>query len=314
MDLTTIADLRRPAGRVDLALASGEAFLGGGSWLFSEPQLHLTGLVDLTALDWPALTVTGEGLSVAATCTLAEIARWEAPVGWNAHPLFRQCCSALLGSIKVWNVATVGGNICLSLPAGPMTSLAASLDAEAVIWMPSGGERRMPVLEFVVGDQSNALAAGELLRSVEFPLAALRARTAFRKIALAPLGRSGTLVIGRRDLDDTVVVTVTAGVDHPAQFRFASVPSRDELESAIRSIGQWFDDPHGAPDWREAMTVLLAEQVRVELESPPTDSGALNSAVTSAVNSAMNIAPDSDLGADGRADDESTEHTAGEAR
>ncbi|MDT7569507.1 MAG: hypothetical protein QOG76_8131, partial [Pseudonocardiales bacterium] len=27
----------------------------------------------------------------------------------------------------------------------------------------------------------------------------------------------------------------------------------------------WFDDPHGAPDWRRAVTLLLAEEVRAEL-------------------------------------------------
>ena len=66
MDLHTITSMRRPQGREDLGLAQGEAILGGGSWLFSEPQDHLTGLVDLTALGWPALTMTDAGLSIAA--------------------------------------------------------------------------------------------------------------------------------------------------------------------------------------------------------------------------------------------------------
>jgi len=33
---------------------------------------------------------------------------------WAAAPLIRQCCNALLGSFKVWNAATVGGNMCAS--------------------------------------------------------------------------------------------------------------------------------------------------------------------------------------------------------
>ena len=59
--------------------------------------------------------------------------------------LGRRCCDALLGSFKVQNVATVGGNICLSLPAGPMTSLTAALDGVAALAGPDGGVRRLPV-------------------------------------------------------------------------------------------------------------------------------------------------------------------------
>ena len=36
---------------------------------------------------------------------------------------------SFLASLKIWNAATVGGNICMSLPAGPMISLTAALEA-----------------------------------------------------------------------------------------------------------------------------------------------------------------------------------------
>lgn len=265
MDLATVSTVRSPHTRDDVGLGESEALLGGGSWLYSEPQTHLTGLVDLTTMAWPALTITGDSLSVAATCTFAEIAGFQAPDGWMSHPLFRQCCTALLGSFKVWSVATVGGNICLGLPAGPMTSLAVALEADAIIWNPDGTDRRADVADLVTGVQTTSLRHGELLRSLEFPARTLRARTGYRQIALSPLGRSGTLVIARLDDDGAFVVTVTAGTPRPERLRFDAVPTAAELEEAVRSIGDWYDDAHGAPDWREAMTVLLAEQLRVEL-------------------------------------------------
>lgn len=268
MDLNTVTSIRRPRERADLALAPGEAVLGGGSWLFSEPQDHLTGLVDLTALGWAPIEVTESGLSIAATCTFTELSRFEPGAGapaWAAVPLFRQCCTALLGSFKVWHAATVGGNICLALPAGPMTSLGAALDAEAVIWMPDGHDRRVRVLDFVTGVESTVLEPGEVLRSIEIPTRTLTSRTGFRKIALSPLGRSGTVVIARLDSDGGFAVTVSGGTDRPVQLSFGAVPSAAELAIRVHGIDNWYDDAHGAPDWRRAMSAHLAEQLRAEL-------------------------------------------------
>ena len=88
----------------------------------------------------------------------------------------------------------------MALPAGPMISLTAALDGVCTIWTPEGGERQVPVLDFVHGPLQNALKAGELLRAVDLPISALRRRTVFRQIALSPLGRSGALLIGKYQL------------------------------------------------------------------------------------------------------------------
>ena len=198
MDLTTVATITPARTRDDLAaLGATVAPLAGGSELFADPRIHLTGLVDLQTMGWPALTITADGLEIAATCTLAELSRLPAQPGWVAHPVFHQACTALFGSFKVWNVATVGGNLCTSLPAGPMICLTAALDAEVLIWRADGTDERMPALGFVTGNTTNVLDAGDVLRSIHVPAAALAARTAYRKIALLPLGRSGAVLIGR---------------------------------------------------------------------------------------------------------------------
>jgi CO/xanthine dehydrogenase FAD-binding subunit len=190
----------------------------------------------------------------------------EAPQ-WAAAPLLRQCCNALLGSFKVWNAATIGGNMCLALPAGPMTSLTSALDGVCTIWGAGGAVREVPVTDFVTGAGKSVLAPGELLRSVWLPAAALSCPTAFRQIALAPLGRSGAVVIGRRSpAGDSVVVTVTAATAAPVQLRFGGLPGRDELLGALAAAGpQWHDDVHGTPEWREAVTGELAAEVLAEL-------------------------------------------------
>lgn len=266
MDLSTVTSTRPARTRSDLTLAAGETLLGGGTWLFSEPQPGTSGLVDLTTMGWAPLTEHAGGLRVAATCTIAQLSRLPARPGWAAHPLFFQCCTAFLASFKVWNVATVGGNICLSLPAGPMTSLAAALDADLLIWTADGGERRMPAAEFVTGDGQNALEPGEVLRAIEFPEAALRARTAYRQFSLSPVGRSGALLIGRLDPGGAFTLTVTASTPRPVRFRFDRIPTARELRVAVDGIDRWHDDVHGAPDWRRQTSLLMAEEIRAELE------------------------------------------------
>ncbi|KAA1400381.1 FAD binding domain-containing protein [Aeromicrobium ginsengisoli] len=265
MDLHTVEALRPAHTRDDLRLAAGETLLGGGSWLFSEPQPGVTGLVDLTAMGWQPWEITADGLSVAATCTIAQLLEPPAPPAWVASPLFRQCADAFLMSFKIWNTATVGGNLCLALPAGAMISLATALDAEAVVWTPDGGERREPVAAFVRGPGLTSLQAGEVLRSVDYPIAALQGRTAFRKIALTPMGRSSAVVIGRLDGDGGFTLAVSAATPRPYVFRFDTTPTTADVRLALDTVDEWYADPHGSPDWRAAVTLELATEVCAEL-------------------------------------------------
>lgn len=260
MDLIEVERMRVATSRADVALAPGEVVMGGGTWLFSEPQPGLRGIVDLTGLGWePATDLPDGGISVAATCTLAQL-RDAAPRFGAASGLVPALVDALLGSWKIHRIATVGGNICLALPAGPMTSLAAGLGATALLWTLDGGERHLPVADLVAGVRQTTLAPGEVLRAVEFPPSPDWA--AHRRASLAPLGRSAALVVARRDAAG-FTVTVTASTPAPRVFSFPAVPDAAALASAVGTC-DWYDDAHGAADWRRAMTLRFAEELRAE--------------------------------------------------
>jgi len=268
MDLNTITAVERPVSRNALpAWRTGDAFLAGGTWLFSEPQPDLTRLIDLSTLGWQPLRASDQGLEIAATCTIAQLDAIASPPSWTAAPLIGQCCRAFLASFKIWNAATVGGNLCCALPAGPMISLTSALDGDAVLWSADGSERRMRVADFVKGPSSNALRPGEIMRSIELPAAALSRRTAFRQISLTSHGRSGALVIGTLDQSGPFVVTVTASTPKPYQFSFDALPGANELAARIDSeiAGNWFDDIHGLPAWRRDMTLHFARDILAEL-------------------------------------------------
>lgn len=268
MDLNSVTEIVRPEARSQLPKwSAGDGWLAGGSWLFSEPQPHLTRLVDLTALNWPALTVTEKGLEIAATCTVAQLDALACPAEWVAAPLINQCCRAFLGSFKIWKTATVGGNICMSLPAGPMISLTAALDGVCTIWKADGAQLHLSIADFVTGNQQNALEPGDLLRSIAIPFEALKRRSAFRQISLTPVGRSAALLIGSLDRTGSFNLTVTASTVRPVRRSFPVLPSTAELRAALDALpfADYHRDVHGKPEWRQQMTLRLAEEIRGEL-------------------------------------------------
>ena len=165
-------------------------------------------------------------LSISATCTVAQLDALACPPEWIASPLINQCCRAFLASFKIWKTATVGGNICMSLPAGPMISLTSALDGVCTIWQADGGERKIAVADFVTGDQRNVLAPGDLLRQIDIPLAALKRRSAFRQISLTPVGRSAALLIGSVTGEGGLALTVTASTRRPVQIVLRGNPKR----------------------------------------------------------------------------------------
>ena len=272
MDLNTVSSYRFARTREDLALTRGEKVLGGGTWLFSEPQPAVTGLVDLSTMAWPDLEISEAGLRIGATCTIAALVAFAegrgpvaVPADWAAASVFPVAANALLASFKIWNTATVGGNVCQSFCAGSMVSLASGMDGEAVIWTPDGGERRQSVASLMTGNGTNSLAFGEVLRAVDLPAHALRSRLAMRKIALAELGRSGAVVTGRVDAGGSAVFSVTAATLTPVVMRFDELPDAATLAAAVSDAPGYYSDPLGAADWRRGVSIVMAEQIRAEL-------------------------------------------------
>ena len=220
MDLNTVTTVRRPRAAEEIdAWRAGDAWLAGGTWLFSEPQPSTHTLIDLGGLGWRPIEASADGLAIAATCRIAEIAHFRSPdPAWHAVPLFRACCNSFLASFKIWNAATIGGNVCMSLPAGPMVSLTAALEGVCTLWPRHGAPRTVPVVDFVTGNHTNVLHSGELLRSIHLPASALRKRFAMRQQSLTKLGRSAALIIGTYAPGGEFLLTITAATDRPVQL------------------------------------------------------------------------------------------------
>lgn len=269
MDLNTITEvIRQPSDRPGVDWREGDAWLAGGTWLFSVDQPSLRRLIDLTALRWDPLVPSDTGLEIGATCTIRDLYAFAPPADWIAGSLVTESCEAFLSSFKVWNSATVGGNICMSLPAGPMITLTVALEATYELRAPDGSARMVDALDFVTGNNQNILAPGEILRRIDIPARALKKRSAHRRFTLTHLGRSTVFLIGTHTpgMDD-LLLTVTAGTTRPVRIAFEAMPDARTLQESIELIPAdvWFADPNGTPDHRRHLTKHFAEKIRREL-------------------------------------------------
>lgn len=269
MDINTITEVvRRPADRPGAQWRPGDAWLAGGTWLFSDQQPDLRRLIDLMPLGWDALHISADGLKIGATATIHDLYALATPDTWQAAPLIQTSCEAFLASFKVWNSATVGGNICMSLPAGPMITLTVALEATYTLWAPDGSERIVDAVDFVTANNANILEPGEVLREIDIPIAALYKRHTHRRFELTHLGRSTIFMIATQTRDGTdMMLTITAGTTRPIRLEFDTMPHADTLQHTIDLVPDdvWFDDPNGTPDHRRHLAKHFAEEIRTEL-------------------------------------------------
>jgi carbon-monoxide dehydrogenase medium subunit len=170
--------------------------------------IDLSGVAELRTL----AADDGRGFRIGAAVTARQLER--DPRVRSTYPALAES-GALVGSIQVRNLATVGGNVCNAAPSADMAPPLLALDAEAVIAGPAG-RRRVPIASFFLGVRRTVLAADELL--VEFVIPAPGPRSGGSYVRHTP----------RRELDIAVVgvasqVTLADGVCAMARIALAAV-------------------------------------------------------------------------------------------
>jgi carbon-monoxide dehydrogenase medium subunit len=184
--------------------------------------IDLSGIPDLRVL----APDDGRGLRVGAAVTAR---RLELDPTVRATYAALGESGALVGSVQVRNLATVGGNICNAAPSADMAPPLVALEADAVIAGPSG-RRRVPIASFFTGVRRTVLAPDELL---------------FEFVVPAPGPRSGGSYLRhtpRRELDIAVVgvasqLTLADGVCAKARIALAAVaPTPVRAEVAERAL------------------------------------------------------------------------------
>ena len=210
--------------------------------------IDLSGVADLRVLR----REDGAGLRVGASVAAREIEL--DPYTRSAYPALAES-GALVGSVQIRNLATVGGNLCNAAPSADMAPPLMALEAEAIIAGPRG-RRRVPMADFFTGVRRTVLAPDELLVELIVP---------------APGPRSGGQYLRhtpRRELDIAVVgvasqVTLSDGVCRKARIALAAVaPTPIRATAAERAL-------EGQP--LTTQQIARAAQLAVEAARPISD-------------------------------------------
>ena len=207
-------------------------------------------VVDLTGVPGVRQIRTEDGgsLRIGAAVTARELET--SPVMGGAYLAIAES-AALIGSLQVRNLATVGGNLCNAAPSADMAAPLMALEGLAVIAGPRG-ERRVPIAEFFTGVRRTVLAPDELLVELIVP---------------APGAGSGGQYqrhTPRRELDIAVVgvasqLTLTDGRCTKARIALAAVaPTPVRAVAAERAL-----EGHAVtPEAIERAALLAVEAAR----------------------------------------------------
>jgi carbon-monoxide dehydrogenase medium subunit len=216
-------------------------FLSGGTALVLMMQQRLIDpevLISLRALrdesEWSTITDTGTHLRIGAGSTLTEVAR---------SNLLRQQlpslaeAAAVVGNVRVRNVATLGGNVAESDYASDPPAVLVDLDAEFEV-KDGNNVRSVPAAEMFTDFYTNALDTGEIITAIHVPVPPPSTCSSYTKF------RS-------RSAEDRPCVGIAASLDH--------------ADGAVRSLSVVLGAISGTPQrWPE----VTASVVGMPLSSP----------------------------------------------
>jgi len=188
----------------------------------------------------------GSGLTYTEAMGLAE------PLGALAE------ASRTVGGPQIRNRGTIGGNLGTASPAGDALPPLLVYGAEVELAGP-GGERRLPLSEFLVGPKRNALAEDELIVAVH----------------VRPLGSRQTFMkVGPRNAMVIAVVSLAMCVDEERNEIRASFGSAgpvaglvgvpleesDDLPKRVAEAASPIDDVRGTARYRRHALQVLASR------------------------------------------------------
>jgi xanthine dehydrogenase iron-sulfur cluster and FAD-binding subunit A len=157
------------------------------------------------------------GLRIGALAAIRAVR--DAPQVQADYTALAEACAAF-GSMQIQIMGTLGGNLCSGSPASDTVPALLAFDAQLVIAGP-GGERILPVEEFLIGPGKTALHPGEVLVAVVLPPPLREAGSAFIKISrvAADLAKANAAAVLVREGDRIADCRLAFGSVGPTVLR-----------------------------------------------------------------------------------------------
>ncbi len=154
------------------------AILAGGTDLLAKKPSGVECLVDITRLPLKYIEVGGNDLRIGALTTLRVL---EGSKELNDEPynIIPETVHQM-GTFLSKNIATIGGNICSSVPSADMPPSLIALSAKVSVHG-VGGKRDIPLEDFFTGPKSNVLKNDEILLEVSIPKQSDETKAVFLK-------------------------------------------------------------------------------------------------------------------------------------
>lgn len=168
----------------------------GGTDLIPKLKGRLVGtpkcLLDLKTIpDLDYIREDGEGgLSIGALASISSVAG--SPLVRGRFFMLAQAAGSI-ASNQIQHRGTIAGNICNAVPSADSAPALLCLNAR-VSCVSHRGTRSVPIREFFTGPNRTVLASDELLREIQIPGAAEKARGVY--IKLSPRSRMDLAVVG----------------------------------------------------------------------------------------------------------------------
>jgi len=171
-------------GRNSAVIASGTDLLPR----MRRRQISPSILVDISSFtqDLRYIRQSEGTIRLGALTTITDLL--ESPMFYGKLSMVREA-AGLFGAPQVRNVATVGGNICSAASSEDLIPVFMALGAKLKL-ASAGGERTVPLNEFVVGKRQTAMKQSEILVEVCFSPPEGHSWTAYEK-----LGRRNMLIL-----------------------------------------------------------------------------------------------------------------------
>jgi CO/xanthine dehydrogenase FAD-binding subunit len=176
-------------------------------------------LIDLRGIaEMRGISFAANEIRIGGGTTWSEIVSAELPACFDCL----KAAARDVGSVQIQNAGTLAGNLCNASPAADGVPPLLVLDAEVEL-VSSGGARRLPLQEFILGNRRTERRPDEILSAIIVPRRHDDARSAFLK-----LGARRYLVIS------IVMVAAAIGRDRSGRIAHAAIAVGSASETARR--------------------------------------------------------------------------------